>query len=310
MIDSVRFSFPWHEGSAVLSHLTGVRESVDPETGEVVKCTGSLDNFHVSLDQRGLSLYGSLPKFYTGSNLFPMTPHETREAMGELSRRLSLNVDTARIVRLDFGFNLPLVPAEVTAAVVHPSRRYARVVHRGNLTYYNARRSVVLYDKGRELKEKGLTLPDGIPPHLLRVEVQLKKAVKPQMREPVYGRSLGDPEFHARMLRHWDRETTAFRFLRRVGELSLGSWTAVRDSLAVCGIESLGGLGAVLHQLEWQRESGLWGGPSGEKALGRTRSQLLLLHSNSEHSVRTEVEAEFRRAVKEVVERWRRVLSN
>lgn len=140
--------------------------------------SGYLDNMYWSVRADGLSIKGNLSKFILGNNYTNLDKQSCINAFNELSDRLSLCLDKARLNQLDFG---------ITFDVDHNPSRYfkylgtskyykSRSINNSTLNYSNTKRSKHLYDKSKELKKQQKSFPSELTgKHLMRFEVRYRK---------------------------------------------------------------------------------------------------------------------------------------
>ena len=86
----------------VSKFLDRAKDQIDHETGEI--CTfGSLEGLKVSIYTGGISIIGSLAKYFYPNNIYPLDRHTTAQAIEKLSDSLHICVDDAKVTGLEFG---------------------------------------------------------------------------------------------------------------------------------------------------------------------------------------------------------------
>lgn len=115
MYDKVRFWIDRFEiGEEIFqslpTYLTRAKDDTDREIGET-KIKGYLANLRVMVNESGISMKGSLLRFfhcdeYNGKygNLYPLNRHDTKKAIEMLSQRLGgVPIQKAKVRALEFG---------------------------------------------------------------------------------------------------------------------------------------------------------------------------------------------------------------
>lgn len=102
MYDKVKL---WLDRSAVggeyptiADYLTKAVEQTDMQTGET-KVLGSLEGLKVSMFCNGISIIGSLSKYYYPNNVYPLDRHTTKEALTKMSEADGVQIPTVELGR-------------------------------------------------------------------------------------------------------------------------------------------------------------------------------------------------------------------
>ncbi len=318
MIDTVLIALPWHDDPAVLSRLDACSEVIDYKTGELRGHRGHLKNIFVALNERGLIIQGGLPAFYKESSFHTLTPNETAEAVDALSDALSVYLESGRVYRSDFGFNLnlPSTPREVIRSLgPAPARRKKLEYGSSSVVYKTKSHETAFYDKLMWARDKRILIPEDSPENLLRVERRIKKGVRGRFQEhfhrrmgPVVASQLASRCFQEFGLSEWERATAEIQFERAVAFDFQRTTAKTRDALAAQGIESLGGLETLTGLLEDSISNKHWKGSS--KEAKRTKAELRRLANLPEVTLALDIEEQFRQAVKNNVSNWRGIIYN
>lgn len=180
---------------------------VDKFTGEVREY-GSIDGLKVSVNSGGLSIIGSLSKFYNKDNILPLNRASTGDAIEMLSDRLHLDMNLARITSLEFGTHFPMkepVPRYIDLMGDAPRLKRFRCTE--NTLYYrsngkNEYKVHTFYDKGAEMAKRGCIMPNGLQwANLLRYELRFNRQLAQQLKaDEVTGASLHDRYFYKSMI--------------------------------------------------------------------------------------------------------------
>jgi len=189
--------------SSMLESLKGIKEQRDIETGAIIY-TGNLRNLRVKINHNGISVTGSLAKFYSGNNVESLTRATTKEAIEEVSDLLGVDMRDAQIYSLEFG---------KTFVMEHSARRYypflgsktrcTRIDYKTGLSYQNGRKSLVIYDKTAELKSHKEAIPESFAgKNLLRCEIKIKNRLAKQLkRKEILGSDLYDPKVYCMLIK-------------------------------------------------------------------------------------------------------------
>jgi len=141
--------------------------------------TGNLKNFRVIVRYSGVTISGSLSKYYLGNNFENLTIQDVKKAIKQLSLELHAPISEAKISRLDIGYcfiikNNP----EVYFNYLGNCQYFKRNVWSESLYYKNDIRTKVFYDKIVESKKKKNIIPvEWIGKNVLRYEYRLTQRV-------------------------------------------------------------------------------------------------------------------------------------
>lgn len=162
--------------------------------------TGQLGSLMVSLFPSGVSIRGSLAKYFLGGNVEALTRRATQGAIVQISDALHTDIGLAKVKRLDIGTNAFVrhQPSEYFP-LLGDKPRFKRVLAvDGETLYYRQGKQVLtFYDKQREARAKGGQIPDTlIGMNLLRFELRIMKNVSEQLGTEVTAQTLYDEEFY------------------------------------------------------------------------------------------------------------------
>ena len=196
MYDKVRFWIDRFDiGEEVFqslpSHLTRARDDTDRETGET-KIKGCLANLRVMVNESGMSVQGSLSRFYhweqdigKRGNLYPLDRHATQKAIEILSEKLGgVPMQKAKVRYIEFGDWMPVkfpVAEYLKRCGGYP--RLGRFQFESQTLYYRHRgknqpKTLCLYDKKADAKAKGYELPTGFEDYnVLKYELSLNVSI-------------------------------------------------------------------------------------------------------------------------------------
>lgn len=197
--------------SAIPCLLTKATEQTDRETGEF-KIFGSLDTLKVSVFCSGISIIGSLSKYYYPNTVYPLDRRATKQAIDKLSDALHFDVSKANISGLEFGTVL-LLSHPVSeylgylGTMPYPFKRYH--FEPGTLYYRTGSKeqpvTYAFYDKILEAKKSGLFIPTGFESqNLLKYEIRFNRRLPKLLNVPeVKASTLTDKDFYKMLLENW-----------------------------------------------------------------------------------------------------------
>ena len=211
MYDNVNIFQPMVGADVPTLGLDNVSEAVNKDTGEIVT-KGRLGNLNVCLAGRGLTIKGSLCKFYhNGSNVYPLDVRQTAEAIEKLEDTLHYSLDEAMVTGLEFGTNFLLShPVSMYLERLGYMSRMERGDFAGSLYYKsNGRRQskvVCFYDKIADARAKAMDIPIGFnDANVLRYEIRYKGRLCTQLKEPsLFVPKLTDKRFYRKMLERYN----------------------------------------------------------------------------------------------------------
>jgi hypothetical protein len=152
-----------------------VDKQVEKENGMTV-VRGSIKNMKVKLDNRALTVMGSLTKYAVGDNLKSADKEQLKAAVEDLSKKLTVNLNSGIVRRIDVGSNLlTKYPVdEYYPFLIDLSKFNRNELHNG-ISFFNSTTEVVFYGKIREMKRKRDVMIDELfkDQHVLRYECQL-----------------------------------------------------------------------------------------------------------------------------------------
>lgn len=212
MYDKIKFFIP-RTGSTedIARHLEKVCNIVDTNTGECTMTSGTIGGVKVIMYPNGVSIIGSLPKYYNKSNVFTLDRAKTDEALGMLSDALHVDLGKAIVTGLEFGTQFPMMkPTGVYLRRFGDVPRLKKERVGDSTIYYKSAgkrqgKTLIFYDKTEEAQTKGIQTPGllaGMP--LLRYEARFNGHLANQFKvHEVLGRTLTDETFYRNMVKIW-----------------------------------------------------------------------------------------------------------
>lgn len=259
--------------------------------GDDVAITGTLDEFKITVMQYGVNVTeGSLCKYYLGDNFQTLGRSDTQKAIEQLSDTLHLPIDKASISRIDVSQNFIVKqPIENYFNHLGELRYYRRAPQDGgSLYYFNPKNILLFYDKVKEQKEKGYTIPELYEGrNTLRYETRYKKRLPEAFKvERVTGAMLYNEVFYTGIIDRW-RDT--YKAIKKVNNVNL-NFKAMKgkrdfDILGrLCLIEQAGGELAVVEQINEAYRAGTLSRRQADELKKATREACQLKQGITERS--------------------------
>lgn len=208
---------------AVSPYLCEVVEQQSNKMG--YSCSGKLGDYSVCCFQTGISLKGSLAKYYLPSNVFTLTRQTAGEALEQMSEALHLNVTAARVTRLDVS---TVFPTKRPPTDYYPSLgskpRFNRLQATKDTLYYNQQfRQLVFYNKTKEASAKGAIIPPTLTGcNLMRYEMRFTKNVQKLLKSatPITGATLTDSSFYYSIIQQWKSEFDTIKKIHTINTMT------------------------------------------------------------------------------------------
>lgn len=227
MLDTVNF---WIDRSdttkgnpfGVLPYLSDVTEQRSEKLG--YSASGKLGDYTVNCFEGGISLKGSLAKYYLPSNVFTLTRQTAAEAIEKMSDELHLDIKAAKVTRIDVSTVIPTKrpPTDYYNGLGNKPR-FTRLQATKTTLYYNQRlMQLVFYDKTQEAAAKGALMPDTLSGcNLLRYE--LRFAHKPQRLlrvAEISGATLTQQAFYYSIIQKWKNEFDTIKKINTINTMT------------------------------------------------------------------------------------------
>lgn len=217
MYDTVNLWLPIHDiGNLNVSNvLQQMQDYTEHETKEGQNYyTGTFDNYKVSVSGQGVSLKGSLAKYFLPDNFHTLTRSDSTRAFIQLSDELHLPVMKAKVRRIDFAQNLLMdYPPETYYPYLGECRYFLRQPQGKSLYYTNGQKQKVFYNKLAEGKAKKLIIPDvWNGKNVLRYENRHLNRLTDQFKIPdITASTLTDQKFYMDVFDKWHSEYEAIQ---------------------------------------------------------------------------------------------------
>lgn len=203
---------------AIVPYLIDVTERQNERQGYT--CTGRLGDYQVNISNSGVSLFGSLAKYYLPSNVYTLNRRQVEEALQMMSDQLHTDIAAATVLRADISTVIPTTrPPADYYNYLGDKTRYERVQATPQTLYYSTqKRQLVFYDKTAEAKAKRALIPPTLAGcNLLRYEMRLLKRLQKQLKraDPMTAAALYNQETYYMLVQLWKQEFETIKKIHR-----------------------------------------------------------------------------------------------
>ena len=222
MYDSLNLWLPIEKAgnfdlSKTLQNLSGITEHTKAD-GEIY-VSGHLNNYKINISGQGVSLKGSLAKYFLPDNFHTLTRSDTTRAFEMMADELNLPILKAKVSRIDFAQNFLMdFEPEAYYSFLGECQYYNRQPQSKSLYYSNGLRQKVFYNKIAEGKAKGLILPDvWNGQNVLRYEMRFTSRLPKQFKKTeITASTLSDEKFYMGLFDRWLAEYEAINKLHSI----------------------------------------------------------------------------------------------
>lgn len=205
---------------AVLPYLCEVVEQQSDKKG--YSCSGKIGDYSVTCFQTGISLKGSLAKYYLPSNVYTLTRQTAKEALEQMSDETRLNMAAAKVTRLDVSTVIPTKrqPTDYYSGLGNKPNFKRLQAHQDTLYYNQQYRQLIFYDKTKEASAKGAIVPPTLTGcNLLRYEMRFLSHAQRLLKspDPITGAILTDSGFYYSIVQLWKSE---FETIKKINTIS------------------------------------------------------------------------------------------
>lgn len=259
MYDSVTLFAPVHDPARLVSSLEDVQERFIQRTGETI-LTGRSRNLYIKTSGSGVTVNGSLSRYWLGSNVLAPTFSDCREALRQLEEELGSSMTNMSVYRLDIAATLNMKhPCPRYLRLFGTLPRFKRFERDKGLLYKTTRRELDFYDKRAEARSRKEALPTCFNGrNALRYELRYRKNLKEQFGGKVTAERLADIDFFRNVVQRW--VSSYYAIDKQLGTLAVSldmtSPKSFGTSLECFAIEQLGGEAAILEELSICRDTG------------------------------------------------------
>jgi hypothetical protein len=188
--------------------------------GRLSHITGRVGRtFRTSVNERGVSLKGSLAKYHFGNNYYTLTRRDSQEAIERLSDELILPVSEAKVTRIDMAQNFTMEhPAGVYYDYLGACRYYNRLRQPQSVRWESQKRNKAIYDKVAEMKRRRADIPvECRGQNVLRYEMRYTARLGSQFNQPVVTAGhLTDEVFYRGLIENFKSEYDSIVKVKRI----------------------------------------------------------------------------------------------
>ena len=242
----------------VPKYLTSITSDGFSNQGQFI--TGYLESYRVSINNNRIKIHNSsLAKFINNDNQQGMFLQTTRKALEKMSNALKLDMDNAKVTRIDLGKNIITKHSpETYLPFLGDLKGYKRHESGEGLYYINSLKQLVLYNKIKEQKAKRQELQPIFKNHnLLRYEIRLLNHLENQLNENlVNGKLLYNEEFYTKVVKLW--KDLYFNIAKRSSKTSIipptTSTKELASILSAFAISEIGDSSLLNMVANWQEQ--------------------------------------------------------
>lgn len=241
--------------SSNYSDVNGLVNAMINVKVETTYISGNLGNMRVYINEHGISIKGSLAKFYFGENQSSLDRATTKEALSMMSDVTNMPIQNATVSRIDVAANLVTKhKPKAYYSFLGESSSLDRLEQDNGIYYKNKQKKLVFYDKLHEQKiTKIPILPIYQNCHLLRYEYCLVKRLKSQLGLTEFTADmLNGEQFYMNMLAKWKQEYFAIsrnKILQFKREI-MNSSKDFEMQLIQLGLQEIGGQAGAMAMIE------------------------------------------------------------
>lgn len=222
MYDTINLWLPIDNANSIdvnktLQHLSNITEHTRNDGQNYV--SGYLKNYKINLSGQGVSLKGSLAKYFLPDNFNTLTRSDSARAFEMMADELYLPIEKAKVSRIDFSQNFLMdYEPEAYYNFLGECQYYNRQPQSKSLYYSNGLRQKLFYNKIAEGKAKGLSLPDvWNGQNVLRYEMRFTSRLPKQFNRPeITASTLLDEKFYMSLFDRWQAEYEAINKLHSI----------------------------------------------------------------------------------------------
>lgn len=234
MFDTLNLWLNFDEMGAVkTSNLYKVLSNpTEHQNNEFCSLTGNLKNLKIGIYDTGISIKGSIAKYYMNDNLQTLTRSGTELAIKKLSDELYLPIEKAKVNRLDIATHFMMKHrANEYFSLLGDKPYFQRVQATGNTLYYNTKlKKLVFYDKIKEAKN--FEIPSIYKnENLLRYELRhTGRLTKHFNMYEVKALNLYEETFYINLIDKWVKEYFAIKKNRKLTIKNMDKIRTVKDA--------------------------------------------------------------------------------
>jgi hypothetical protein len=224
-------------------HLVNISESFRDDGQNLI--SGNIKNLKVSMRLEGISIKGSLAKYFLNDNFKTLTRLDTQRAIEQLSDELYLPIHEFNITRLDFAQNMLMEhPPEAYYNFLGDCIHYTRLKQPQSIYYSNGLKQKLFYNKIAEGRKKRETIPEiWNDRNVLRYEMRyLNRLPKQFNTSMVTAQTITDEKFYMTMFDNWHNEYNSINKINdfKINTKEMKSPKDFKKQLEIFAIKQLG----------------------------------------------------------------------
>jgi len=249
MYDTINLWLPFDEVEQV--NTSAIEQRLEHitvhEKDQNYSISGKLNGvYQIRLSDQGVSLKGSLAKYFLSDNFNTLTRADSQRAIERLSDELVLPLNKAKVRRLDFSTSFIMKhPPEAYYSYLGQSQYYDRAPFKKSLYYTNQQRQKLFYNKIAEGLKKGHSIPEVWEgKNVLRYELRYTRRLKDQLKEnELTADKLYNPSFYQKIFNNWHKEYTVIDKINKFKNMNTEEINSPKDymkQLQILAVNLLG----------------------------------------------------------------------
>ena len=292
----------WYRGANCLTIAPLLSRLTEHQTEHSYYVTGGLKNLNITQSEQGISIKGSLCKWYLGDNLQTLTMGDTKLAIEALSETFNIAIVEAKVKRIDVAQNLIMKHnPTIYFPYLGDCQHFDRIKRNTSLYYQNGNRIKVFYDKIAECKSNGAEVHKVFQnQNLLRFELRyLQRLDRAFNVAEINAKMLYKEQFYINILDRWVDE---YRNINKLTKMVFKDNTQLKpkdfiDQLLLQSILNMGGQSTILEMVDEARKKGQFERPEYASRAKSMIKEICRLESITEPS---ELVQELDRKIKQV----------
>lgn len=248
MIDTIHIELPYR----IDTSLKKTRDVFDRTTGELLSSVGFIECIKIRSYINRTKIECSLSKLLNNNNLYSLSYPDVLKAISLIEKVIGVSIKEGIIRRIDLESTIVtnLKPIEYFRHLGNAKYFIRTVTGSTSIYYKNNSREINIYDKIKEMKNKGLVIPRAYKHYnLLRIECRYKNgfikrfAAKNNLKNLTVN-NLINASIYLSLLELAFNDYNSINKVEKLiaSRLSLCSKKNLVNQLAYIGVESLGGV--------------------------------------------------------------------
>lgn len=171
--------------------------------------SGTLENLYISIGINGISINGSLNKYFHTDNLQKLSRQQTELAIQKLSDNLKLEIKKAKVKKIEFSHNFIVEqPANNYYKLLGECRYLTRLEQPDSIYYKSKSKELIFYNKIKESENNKIQIPYiWQNKNVLRYEIKYNARLPKQLNQStVIAENLYNENFYISMIDNYVKE--------------------------------------------------------------------------------------------------------